>query len=107
MNLHSPGCRDTWPHTVVSDGQGLPPHHDPTGDQVLEGEAVASLKSVTCGYRRQPVFHDVTLMLRAGQLTGLVGPTGSGKTTLLKALLGVGDTSNAGLYRLRPAVRDA
>jgi zinc/manganese transport system ATP-binding protein/zinc transport system ATP-binding protein len=57
--------------------------------QALRGEVVASLQSVTCGYHRQPIFHDVTLTLHAGQLTGLVGPTGSGKTTLLKTLLGL------------------
>jgi zinc/manganese transport system ATP-binding protein len=89
MNLHSTGYRDTWPNMVLPDEQELSPHHDPASHQVLKGEVVASLKSVTCGYHRQPVFRDVTLMLRAGQLTGLVGPTGSGKTTVLKALLGL------------------
>jgi zinc/manganese transport system ATP-binding protein len=89
MNLHSTGCREAWADVVPSDLKGAPNHLDPTGGQVLDGEAVASLKSVTCGYRRQPVFRDVTLTLRAGQLAGLVGPTGSGKTTLLKALLGL------------------
>jgi ABC-type Mn2+/Zn2+ transport system ATPase subunit len=53
------------------------------------GEVVASLRSVTCGYQRRAVFRGVTLILHAGQLVGLVGPTGSGKTTLLKALLGL------------------
>jgi ABC-type Mn2+/Zn2+ transport system ATPase subunit len=53
------------------------------------GEVIATMQAVTCGYRHQPVFRDVTLTLHAGQLAGLVGPTGSGKTTLLKALLGL------------------
>jgi zinc/manganese transport system ATP-binding protein len=62
---------------------------DPMDDQVLGGDVVASMESVTCGYHRQAIFRDVTLTFRVGQLAGLVGPTGSGKTTLLKALLGL------------------
>jgi zinc/manganese transport system ATP-binding protein len=89
MNLHSAGRREAWADAVLSDAKAS--HHDldPTGNQVLDGEVVASMNSVTCGYHRQPVFRDVTLTLHAGQLAGLVGPTGSGKTTLLKALLGL------------------
>jgi zinc/manganese transport system ATP-binding protein/zinc transport system ATP-binding protein len=89
MNLHSVGRREAWADAVLSDAKES--HHDvdPTGNQVLDGEVVASMNSVTCGYHRQPVFHDVTLALHVGQLAGLVGPTGSGKTTLLKTLLGL------------------
>jgi len=89
MNLHSTGGREAWADVVPSDRKGSPHDLDPTASQVSDGEAVASLESVTCGYRRQAVFRDVTLRLQAGQLAGLVGPTGSGKTTLLKALLGL------------------
>ncbi|HEX9867142.1 MAG TPA: ABC transporter ATP-binding protein [Candidatus Tectomicrobia bacterium] len=89
MNLHSTGGREAWADVVPSDRKGSPHDLDPTASQVSDGEAVASLESVTCGYRRQPVFRDLTLRLQAGQLAGLVGPTGSGKTTLLKALLGL------------------
>jgi zinc/manganese transport system ATP-binding protein len=89
MNLDSTGCRETWTNTVLSDERALPDQHDPTGGQLADGEAIASMELVTCGYWRQPVFRDVTLKLRAGQLAGLVGPTASGKTTLLKALLGL------------------
>jgi zinc/manganese transport system ATP-binding protein len=89
MNLHSAGCREAWADVVLSDMRGSRNHLDPTGSQILDGGAVVSMESVTCAYRRQPVFRDVTLTLQAGQLAGLVGPTGSGKTTLLKALLGL------------------
>jgi zinc/manganese transport system ATP-binding protein/zinc transport system ATP-binding protein len=89
MNLHSTGGREAWADVVPSDLEGSPHDLDPAGSQASDGEAVASLESVTCGYRRQPVFRDLTLRLQAGQLAGLVGPTGSGKTTLLKALLGL------------------
>ena len=35
-------------------------------------------------------LHDVSLALRAGELTCLVGPNGSGKTSLLHAIAGIG-----------------
>jgi zinc/manganese transport system ATP-binding protein len=89
MNLHSAGRREAWADAVLSDAKESHNNLEPTGNQVLDGEVVASMTSVTCGYHRQPVFRDVALTLHAGQLAGLVGPTGSGKTTLLKALLGL------------------
>ncbi len=89
MNLHSMGYREAWANTLLSSGQESPHQHDPTGGQLADGDVVASIESVTCGYRRRTVFRDVTLRLQAGQLAGLVGPTGSGKTTLLKALMGL------------------
>jgi zinc/manganese transport system ATP-binding protein len=89
MNLHSAGRQETWTDMVLSDAKRSCDDFDPVSNQVLGGEVVASMESVTCGYRRQPVFRDVTLTLHVGQLAGLVGPTGSGKTTLLKALLGL------------------
>jgi zinc/manganese transport system ATP-binding protein len=89
MNRHSAGRREDWAGAVLSDAQESRHGVGPLDNQVLGGEVVASMTSVTCGYHRQPVFRDVTLTFHAGQLTGLVGPTGSGKTTLLKALLGL------------------
>jgi zinc/manganese transport system ATP-binding protein len=89
MNLHSAGPREDWAEAVLSDAKESRHGLDPLDHQVLSGDLVASMTSVTCGYHRQPVFRDVTLTFHAGQLTGLVGPTGSGKTTLLKVLVGL------------------
>jgi zinc/manganese transport system ATP-binding protein len=89
MDLHSTGDREVWADAALAEMNGSSNHRHPAANQVLDGGVVASLESVTCGYRRQPIFRDVTLRLQAGQLAGLVGPTGSGKTTLLKALLGL------------------
>jgi zinc/manganese transport system ATP-binding protein len=89
MNLHAAGRQEAYADTVLSDATGSRHGLDPVGSQVLNGEVVATMESVTCGYHRQPIFRDVTLTLHAGQLAGLVGPTGSGKTTLLKVLLGL------------------
>src|SRR5262245_49357107 len=89
MNLHSTGRQETWADAVLSDAKESRNDLAPMDVYGLGGEVVASMQSVTCGYRHQRVFRDVTLTFHAGQLAGLVGPTGSGKTTLLKALLGL------------------
>lgn len=49
---------------------------------------VIEIEGLTCGYRGEPVLHDVHARIAGGQLVGLVGPSGAGKTTLLRALLG-------------------
>jgi zinc/manganese transport system ATP-binding protein len=89
MNLRSLGRLEVWADAVLSHAKESRHALEPVDNQALDGDVVASLKAVTCGYHRQPVFRDVTLTFHVGQLTGLVGPTGSGKTTLLKALLGL------------------
>jgi iron complex transport system ATP-binding protein len=43
---------------------------------------------VSFTYGGAPVLEGVSLELRAGELTGILGPNGSGKTTLLKLLAG-------------------
>jgi zinc/manganese transport system ATP-binding protein len=89
MDLHSAERQEAWRDAALSDAKGWRNSLDPMGRQLLDGEVIATMESVTCGYHRQSVFRDVTLTLHAGQLAGLVGPTGSGKTTLLKVLLGL------------------
>ncbi len=50
---------------------------------------VLEVCGVTFGYGRQPLFNDVHLQVRAGEMVGLLGPNGAGKTTLLRLLSGV------------------
>src|SRR6266851_3840113 len=50
---------------------------------------VLEVRGVTFGYGRQPLFNDVHLQVRAGEMVGLLGPNGAGKTTLLRLLSGV------------------
>lgn len=48
-----------------------------------------SLSSVTVRRGVGPVISDVTLDVRAGEITSVVGPNGAGKTSLLEAISGV------------------
>jgi iron complex transport system ATP-binding protein len=47
------------------------------------------VRHVTFGYEEQPIFYDLCLQVRRGEMLGLLGPNGSGKTTLLRLLGGL------------------
>ncbi len=49
---------------------------------------MVEVENISAGYGKQKVLRDVSLTLREGQVTTLIGENGSGKSTLLKALLG-------------------
>ncbi|MCX5759027.1 MAG: heme ABC transporter ATP-binding protein, partial [Candidatus Hydrogenedentes bacterium] len=47
-------------------------------------------ESVACAYERErPVFTNVGVTVRSGELVGFAGPNGSGKSTLLRVLCGL------------------
>src|SRR5262249_33156147 len=51
----------------------------------VQGEIV--LEDVSFGYlEHDPVLHDVSLRIRAGETVALVGPTGAGKSTVTKLI---------------------
>jgi ABC-type multidrug transport system ATPase subunit len=57
----------------------------PKGD----GEPAIALRNLWFGYPGRPLLHDLTLSVRAGEITALMGRNGSGKTTLLKLMVGL------------------
>ncbi len=58
-----------------------------------EADAVLTLRSVTrsfeSGRRRIDALHEISLHLRRGSITGLIGPDGAGKTTLMRLAAGL------------------
>lgn len=54
-------------------------------------EALLSYARASVGYGAEVVVRDASLVLRAGEVVGLVGPNGAGKSTLLRAVMGDAD----------------
>ncbi|QPC45995.1 ABC transporter ATP-binding protein [Mangrovibacillus cuniculi] len=47
------------------------------------------VKSLTGGYTKKPVLHDVNMTVNAGELVGLIGLNGAGKSTTIKHIIGL------------------
>ena len=58
-------------------------------EQATVAEPVLALKSVSAGYRKRMVVHDVTLQVAPRECLALVGESGSGKTTLARSVAGL------------------
>jgi zinc transport system ATP-binding protein len=52
-------------------------------------DSAISLEGVSFSYETEPVLSDVTLTLRRGSFSCIVGPNGGGKTTLFRLVLGL------------------
>ncbi|MGX9135870.1 ABC transporter ATP-binding protein [Rummeliibacillus sp. JY-2-4R] len=50
---------------------------------------VLELQSVTGGYTRKPVIHDLSFTIESGELVGLIGLNGAGKSTTIKHIIGL------------------
>ena len=72
----------------------------------MTAAGLIDLSSVSAGYGRTTVLHDVTLSIDATAFTGIVGPSGAGKTTLLRVLLGLIKPSS-GVRTTAPGLRVA
>lgn len=54
-----------------------------------EGRSLLEATNVDFDYGDVSVLRDVSISIRAGEVTALIGPNGTGKTTLLRALAGL------------------
>lgn len=64
------------------------------GDLQAFRDEVLAVRDVTVRFSGREVLRDVSFSLRAGEVTGLIGPNGSGKTTLLRVVLGLQTTTS-------------
>lgn len=55
------------------------------------------IMNLDAGYEGKPVLRGISLTVRRGEFTGILGPNGSGKTTLIRALSGVLPSSVGGI----------
>jgi ABC-type branched-subunit amino acid transport system ATPase component/branched-subunit amino acid ABC-type transport system permease component len=58
-------------------------------DVVPDDDAVLVLRGVHSGYEAVEVLHGIDLVVRAGEITALLGANGSGKTTLCSTISGL------------------
>lgn len=76
---------DTTPPARVSPSPGLARHPQP-----VERQPVLDVQQVNFSYSDdQPVLHEITVQVHAGEHVAIVGRTGSGKSTLLTLLAGL------------------
>ena len=54
------------------------------GDRDVPESGDITFDHVYFGYQEKEILHDISVTLRKGTLTALVGPSGSGKSTMLK-----------------------
>lgn len=73
-------------------GDGTPPrtsHTDPATAETPAPTPRLSISGITAGYRPgNPIIHDVSADVHAGEIVAIIGANGAGKSTLLKSVSG-------------------
>ena len=70
------------------------------------GDEVLVLSGVSKSYGSRTLFHDVELLVEAGERIALVGDNGTGKTTLLRCITGE-ELPDSGWIHMGPSVKSA
>ena len=52
-------------------------------------KTILKVDTVTVGYSKIDILHDVNLLLKEGEIVSIIGPNGAGKSTLLKTIFGL------------------
>jgi ABC-2 type transport system ATP-binding protein len=81
-SLHQDLVDAGWPSDVVSDHLGSDRH-----PQSLDGSAIV-VTSLSKAFGDHEVLKDVSFVVKAGEIFGLIGLSGSGKTTLMNMMVG-------------------
>ncbi len=55
------------------------------------------IRSLSAGYRKLTVLHEISLTFGANQFSAILGPNGSGKSTLLKSIFGLTTVFNGSI----------
>ncbi|MCB9626579.1 MAG: ABC transporter ATP-binding protein [Sandaracinaceae bacterium] len=91
---------------AAADGSDEARSRDQQTAPLAEGEGLLTLRGVSFAYTPgQPVLHDITFTLRAGERVALTGRSGEGKSTLLMILAGL-LSPGSGTRHMRPQPRD-
>lgn len=72
-----------------------------TRTPVPPGEELLSVRHIT----REPVLHDISFSLRAGEIVGMAGLIGAGRTELCRALFGIDDVDQGAIQISGQAAR--
>ncbi|MNM29344.1 Iron import ATP-binding/permease protein IrtA [compost metagenome] len=56
------------------------------GDKLTGTDHDIRFEHVTFGYNQHPVLNDMSVHMKEGTLTSIVGPSGSGKSTMLRLI---------------------
>jgi ABC-2 type transport system ATP-binding protein len=69
---------------------------------------MVNIESLSFGYARRPLFSDLSLQLKAGNIYGLLGVNGAGKSSLLKLVAGLlfAQTGTVRTLERDPAARE-